>query len=310
MELNLRLVQTLLAVADEGSMTRAAGRLNLTQQAVSGQIRQLERTARATLLVRTSRGVALTPAGKVIAARGEDLLAAAEDMLAEIGSVEAGVRGSLRIAFKAQSTAHFIPDVLAALRAEAPGITVDLVSVSSLSEEVELLALGDADAAFLWLPAGDDRLTAARILREPAVVAVPTNHRLAGETAIGLAELAGEPVVGPHDSIPAEVRARWAVDPRPDGSEVHYGPSARTPEECLIQVASGRGVWLAPASTASYFTKPVLSWVEVSDAPPFDLALAWTKGQTTGLIERFLHACRRFATGSSGGPGSPSSGPT
>ncbi|GEC10395.1 hypothetical protein SSP24_80500 [Streptomyces spinoverrucosus] len=97
-----------LAVADEGSITRAAARLHLTQQAVSGQIQQSEKVVGTTLLRRTPHGVTPSAAGRELAKRGAALLDQAEDMLTEVRMVGAGRSGRLRIAFKAQSTAHFM----------------------------------------------------------------------------------------------------------------------------------------------------------------------------------------------------------
>lgn len=98
-DLSLRLLRALLAVVDEGSITRAAASLGVTQQAVSGQIRQLEAIAGASLLVRTPRGVELTAAGEVVAKRGAAMLAEAEAMLTDIQGAAAERSARLRVAF-------------------------------------------------------------------------------------------------------------------------------------------------------------------------------------------------------------------
>lgn len=295
MELDLRLLRTLLAVSDETSMTKAAARLNLTQQAVSSQIRQLERVMGATLVARTSHGAELTPAGEVVAKRGAAMLADAELMVADARLTATGGAGRLRVAVKAGSTAHFMPAVAAAMREHAPDVEFDMVSVGGLAEEIDLLISGSADAALLWLPTGDDRLAVAEVLTERRVVALPPGHRLAGRSEVRLAELAGEPVVGPHSTLPAEVSRAWVVDPRPDGSPAPYGPEAGTPEDCLQLVAAGRGVWLAPASVSAYFRYPKLSWVPVADVTPLPLVVAWQRSRGNPLVTVFVEHCRRLA---------------
>ena len=305
MELNLRLVETLVVVAEEGSMSRAASRLHLTQQAVSSQIAQLERSVGDQLLARTSRGVALTPAGTVVVDRGRALLRTADQMSTEVRAVADGRAGRLRVAFKAQSTAHFMPRVVAALDEQAPDVRVDMTSVSTLGEEIALLTAGEVDAAFLWLPTGDDRLETEVVLREPRVVAVHPDHPLAGSGEVRLGELADEPVVGPHATVPSEVSRFWVDDPRPGGEVARYGPDARTPEECLQLVATGRGVWMAPSSVADYFPVPRLAWSPVSDGRPFDLAVAWAAGRRTALLDVLIGHCRRLAAA----PGDTSSEP-
>jgi DNA-binding transcriptional LysR family regulator len=232
-DLSLRHLRALLTVAEEASMTRAATRLNLTQQAVSAQIQQLERAVGAKLLTRAHRGVMLTPAGEVVVRQGAAMLAAEESLLEAVARVVRGRPGRLRIAFKAQSTAHFMPRVAEAMHRRLPDVDLEVRSVAILNEEVDLLTSGAADAAFVWLPVGDDRLTATEVLVEQRVVALAPDHRLAGRGQVTLDDLGGEPVIGPHSALPWEVVRFWAVDPRPDGRAAVYGPEARTPEECL-----------------------------------------------------------------------------
>jgi DNA-binding transcriptional LysR family regulator len=188
-----------------------------------------------------------------------------------------------------------MPVVADAMRAVVPAVELEAVSVASLSEEVDLLAAGTVDAAFVWLPAGDDRLATAELRAEPRVVALALDHPLAGRTAVRMCDLAAEPVIGPHSSLPAEVMRWWVIDPRPGGAPARYGPEARTPEECLQLVAGRKGVWIAPASAATYFSRPRLAWLPVTDAPPFRLAVAWMRNNRPALLDGFVERCRELA---------------
>ncbi|WP_163507434.1 LysR family transcriptional regulator [Fodinicola acaciae] len=294
MDLSLRLVDALLAVAEEGSMTRAASRLSMTQQAVSGQIRQLERIVGTPLLRRHAQGVELTPAGEVVAKQGAALVEAAETMLSEARLVGEGRSGRLRIAFKAQSTAHFLPDVETAMRKDAPDIVIEPLAMNTLPDELASLASGAADAAFLWLPIGDDpRFTCHVLIDEPRMVALHPDHPLAGRGELSIADLADEPIVGPRHGMPEAVVRFWFIDPRPDGRGAVVGPEGRTPEECLQLVAAGRGSWIAPASTATYFPYPRLTWLPLIDAAPLQLALAWPLHSANPLLSLLLKESRR-----------------
>ncbi|MFF1817987.1 LysR family transcriptional regulator [Kribbella sp. NPDC058245] len=276
MDLSLRLLQALAAVAEDGSMTRAARRLNLTQQAVSGQIRQLERVVGTALVVRLATGIELTAAGLVVLKQGEALLQSAEAMVSEARMVGAGRSEPLRITFKAQSTAHFMPAVEAALRKQAPDLEVQPIASHTLPDEIDALLEGRADAAFLWLPIGDDpRFIIHPLVAEERWVALPPGHPLSERTTLTIADLADVPVVGPRDGMPEAVVRFWFIDPRPDGTRAVFGPQARTPEECLHLVAAGHGCWIAPASTVTYFAHPRLVWLPLVDAPPNQLALMW-----------------------------------
>ncbi|GHJ36797.1 LysR family transcriptional regulator [Streptomyces sp. TS71-3] len=294
MDLNLRLLEALAAVAGEGSMTRAAALLNMTQQAVSGQIRQLERVVGTPLVHRLPSGVELTAAGQIVLKQGSALLTAAEAMVGEARSAGSGRSGPLRIAFKAQSTAHFMPEVEAALRRDAPDLEVRPIAVHTLPDEIEALTEGAADAAFLWLPIGEDpRFAVHPLIDEPRWVALPPGHPLATRSSLTVADLAAEPVVGPRDGMPEAVVRFWFIDPRPDGTRAVFGPQGRTPEECLHLVAAGHGCWIAPASTAAYFPYPRLTWLPLQDAEPLTLALIWPRHRTNPLLHLLLQESRR-----------------
>lgn len=293
-DLSLRLLQALDAVAAEGSMTRAARTLNLTQQAVSGQIRQLERVVGAPLVERRPTGIELTAAGEVVLKQGAALLSSAQAMVAEARLAASGRPDPLRIAFKAQSTAHFMPAVEAALRLEAPELELRPIASHTLPDELDALTSGRADAAFLWLPIGDDpRFTVHPLLQEDRWVALPPGHPLESRTALRIADLADVPVVGPRDGMPAAVVDFWFIDPRPDGTRALFGPQARTPEECLHLVAAGHGCWIAPASTVTYFAHPRLTWLPLTDAEPNVLALIWPKHTVHAMLHLLLEQTRR-----------------
>lgn len=293
-DLSLRLLEALEAVAAEGSMTRAAGVLNLTQQAVSGQIRQLERVIGTPLVERRPTGIELTAAGEVVLKQGAALLSSAQAMVTEARVTAAGRPDPLRITFKAQSTAHFMPAVEAALRRGAPEVEVRPIASHTLPDEIAALVEGRADAAFLWLPIGDDpRFTVHPLLEEERWVALPPGHPLETRTSLSIEDLADVPVVGPRDGMPEAVVNFWFIDPRPDGSRAVFGPQARTPEECLHLVAAGHGCWIAPASTVTYFAHPKLTWLPLIDATPNVLALIWPKHAANPLLDRLLEETRR-----------------
>ena len=277
-------------------MTRAARQLNLTQQAVSSQIRQLERVVGTPLVYRLSTGIELTAAGQVVLKQGETLLLSASAMVAEARVAGATAPEPLRIAFKAQSTAHFMPEVEAAMRKQAPELEIRPLAVHTLPDELEALLEGRADAAFLWLPIGDDpRFTIHPLLAEERWVALPPGHPLSARTSLTIADLAGVPVIGPRDGMPEAVVDFWFIDPRPDGSRAVFGPQARTPEECLHLVAAGHGCWIAPASTVTYFAHPRLVWLPLVDAPPNELALIWPRRSTNPYLALLLQETRRVA---------------
>ncbi|GHF01157.1 hypothetical protein GCM10017786_37670 [Amycolatopsis deserti] len=127
-DLDLGQLRSFLAVTRERSITRAGVALNLTQQAVSKHVRQLERSLGVTLLVRTSRGVLLTAAG-------EQLAADAPALLHDVGRVAERARaaggaesGTLRLVCCPATTALFAVAVVESLEATVPGLQVTMTT--------------------------------------------------------------------------------------------------------------------------------------------------------------------------------------
>jgi DNA-binding transcriptional LysR family regulator len=282
-------------VAEEGSMTRAARLLTMTQQAISGQIRQLERIVGTPLVHRLPTGVELTEAGQIVLKQGRALMAATSSMVSEARLIGLGHSGRLRIAFKAHSTGHFMPEIEAALRHEAPDLEVEPIAMYTLLDELKAVSDGSVDAGFVWLPIGDDPdMATYPLMSESRLVALRPGHPLSSRSSLRIADLANEPVVGPRDGMPPAVVQAWFIDPRPDGTRAVYGPQGRTPAECLHFVAAGHGCWIAPASVATYFTYPQVVWLPLEDADPLELALIWPRRSANPLLQQLLLASRRI----------------
>jgi DNA-binding transcriptional LysR family regulator len=291
-DLDLRLVRSFCAVAEESNITRAAARLHLTQQAVSTQIRLLESLLGATLLVRTSRGVLLTAAGQELAASAGRLIEDATAVVRRVQAAAQGQVGRLRIVSKPHATAEFAVQVIEAMDTAVPGVALDLVTVSTLPEELDLLTTATVDAGFLWLPVGDDRLAHAAVRADPRVVAVAAGHRLAGQDSVTLADLADDPVIVAHGVTSHAVIRHWMAEPRPDGRPAPRGPAVHRIEDALLHVARGHGVWLAPEPISRYFPAPRVRWLPVTDAEPSQLAVVWTPSAPQPLITRLIAEVR------------------
>lgn len=283
-DVEVRHLESFIAVAREGGITRAADRLHLTQQAVSAHVKHLERALKVTLLIRTHRGVVLTPAAEELVAGGQAILADLAQLAERVRKIAAERTGTLRLAFCPYSMNLFAAQAAEAVEATVPGATVELVSVRTPREELALLEAGDADAAFMWLPVGDVGLRYAPVRTDARAVALPARHRLADRTEVTLADLAGEPVVCPDMFTSPETERHWLVDPRPDGTPAPRGPKVAHIEECLLTVARGRGIWLAPEPLARWVPAMNIRWIPVADAEPIELALAWTDDGPEDLI--------------------------
>jgi DNA-binding transcriptional LysR family regulator len=291
-ELDLRLLQSFLAVAETGGITQAAARLHLAQPAVSAQMRQLEHALGVALLVRTSRGVLLTAAGRELAAGGPAALEHVDGIVDRVRGVANGEKGRLRLACKPHATAEFAQEVTEAMESTVPGVDIALTTASTLPEELALLTAGTVDAAFLWAPIGDPRLPYAPIRTDRRMVALPADHPLADRPEVQLADLADEPVIRPAGPVASTVLAHCLAEPRPGGRLAKRGPAAARSEDHLQLVARHRGVWLAPEPISRYLPSPGVRWLPVTDAEPSTLVAVWTPEAPAALVSRMIAEVR------------------
>jgi DNA-binding transcriptional LysR family regulator len=151
--MDLRQLEYFAAVARHRHFTRAADELYVTQSALSQQVRRLEEELGLALLVRSSRGVDVTPAGADLLARAESILAEVDRARAHMDEHAGVSRGLVRVA-STTGDALRLPNALAAFHAEHPGIRIGLRQ-GSTPEVVELVRRGAADLAVIGTPATD-----------------------------------------------------------------------------------------------------------------------------------------------------------
>lgn len=290
---DLHYLQSFLSVAEESNITRAAARLYLTQQALSRQMQMLERALGVTLLVRTSRGVLLTAAGEELAAGAKSLTADVQALAERVRAAARQQSGRLRLVCCPYTTNMFTIEVAGAMEAAVPGIEVDVITVSTPREEVSYLIGGAAEAAFMWLPAGDGRLHDAPLREDQRAVAVPDAHQLAGRSSVSVTELAEDAVVIADVFASDEPVRHWIADPRPDGRRAVRGPVVSGMEDCLMQVKRGRGIWLAPAPLARWAgAVSGVRWIPVTDAETFQMAVVWPPQAPSELVATLVAQAR------------------
>src|SRR5689334_516432 len=118
----LRLIRYFVAVAEQGSVTRAARQLHIAQPSLSAALRQLEAQLGVELLRRDGRQLALTPAGELLRRRGRQLLAEADAVVAAVQGAAAG--GRLRLGVSPTARYGLAPRLLALCAAESPGVMI------------------------------------------------------------------------------------------------------------------------------------------------------------------------------------------
>ena len=187
-DLNLRQLRTFAVVAEHRSFTSAADDLHIAQQAVSQQVKALERSLGVTLLHRSSRRVELTPEGTVFLVDCRRILSAADRAVRRVKAAARGEAGTLRLAYTLTTVWDTIPILLARLGELYPQLGVDAREV--FGGDIPELLLGErydlAIAPMTSYPRGFRHRT---VRREPLRVALGDGHELADRSSIELAEL-------------------------------------------------------------------------------------------------------------------------
>ena len=177
------------------SMTKAADELRVAQSAVSAAVAQLERQVGTPLFIRQhARGLVLTAAG-------EELLRDARGLLAHVGEVlDAArgrgddVRGRIKLACMITLVPFVLPDLLAELSADCPGLEVEVLELEAAAVSAALRS-GTVELAVtyeLGLGPGVAREVIAEV---PPYVVLPPGHRLVEQPSVRLSDLADEPMV-------------------------------------------------------------------------------------------------------------------
>lgn len=194
MELELRHLRVLCAIADAGSVGRAAAELGYSQPAMSTQLRRIERYFGAAVFERGPGGVRLTPYGFEVVAQARDVLTRA----AAIGRRPApGAEAAARTLRVAATNSPMLAGMVSGARSRLPDVSLVLSSVYASSRIVELLEEGAVDAAIAADYPGRELAHSGEvahrgIVTEPTFVALPSRHPLAQRSQVALADLAAE----------------------------------------------------------------------------------------------------------------------
>jgi DNA-binding transcriptional LysR family regulator len=280
MDLDLRKVRYFVAVAEELNFGRAADRLHIAQPVLSRQIRALERDLHTQLFVRDSSGTQLTKAGV-------QLLADAPLLLANADAARRRVAQAARP--KSTFTVGFMPGLtvtgpVRALSDAHPDLTVDVLRTDR-TNQVTVLHDGRADISYIRMPVDLTGLQTSALFSEPRVAVVPATHRLAGKESVGLADLADEHLLQHPETVPEwgsvakEMRTTQRTAAMTEGRSV---------EEKLEHVAAGRGFSVLPESTASYYQRPDVAWMPITELAPNEVRLSWVSSRRTPLIAEFV----------------------
>ncbi|NMO02859.1 LysR family transcriptional regulator [Gordonia sp. TBRC 11910] len=281
--MELRHLRYFAAVADTCHFGQAAKRLHVAQPALSYAIRQLEAELDVALFTRTTRQVALTPAGEYFRDEVERILASVDNAVHGVRRLADGRSGLIRLGLTGTAAFSHLPQIARTMQQELPGVALQIQTDMLTPEQCNGLRSGTMELGILRPPAIGEDIELRTIAHEPLVLAVSAEHRLASEPVVSLADLRSEPFVmyGNRESAVTSVLLRSC---RQAGFTPHREHEAPGTAVLLALVTAGLGVGVVPASVRSL---PLDGLVirDLPDAGEVELALAWRRSNDHPLVE-------------------------
>jgi LysR family transcriptional regulator, hca operon transcriptional activator len=285
--MELRHLRYFIAVAEEGSLSNAAERrLHTAQPSLSRQIRDLELEIGVKLLERRSRGITLTPAGRVFLDHARVALLQVETAGEAARRAVQPDKPVFAVGFITGQEVTWLPETLRILREEAPGIEITFFSQTSPELALALMR-GKVDVAFLRRETQTTGLTYKSLIKEPLIILLPTGHRLATNKAIQPQELAREIFIRPARVAPV---LRSVIDDYAKKVGITLKPAyeSENVSAAISLVASTGGVTLIPLGVKNMLTPLVVARPLQGEVPTIDLVMGYNKSNTSALLKRFL----------------------
>jgi DNA-binding transcriptional LysR family regulator len=193
--MELSQLRTFRVVAETLNFTRAAGRLGLTQSAVSHQIKSLETELGEPLFIRAKRGVKLSSIGQSALGHAVRILDEAEALRERVAGGEHSPAGRVRAAAATQAFVHLFAPLFEAFMREQPRIDVSFRTTASTDQTVAEILNGVADVGFASLPVFSPALKITSLFEDELILVVGHSHRFAGKAQVSLDQMQEERLI-------------------------------------------------------------------------------------------------------------------
>jgi len=291
--MEIRQLKAFLAIAEAKTFTAGARRVNVTQAAISMQIRQLEDEVGLQLFTRTPRRVILTEAGEYLLERARKILREHDSALAEIAEVAGAEYGRLRIGSASGTFAmHQLPTIMQKLKETFPNSDLSVASGTS-QKLVDRMMHGEIDIAFISLPVDNTNVTCETLFSDEIVAIGHPKHQLAKEKFISAAALAGERLILGEQGG----NTRRMIDEFFSAANVKPNIVMELSRQEAINemVASGLGVGMAGAKSVArdIRDKKLISWFIEGAEIEWETGLARLRGgHYSPIAKEFVKLCK------------------
>src|SRR3984893_15267925 len=285
--MELRHLRYFVAVAEAGGLTVAAQRkLHTSQPSLSRQIRDLEDELGAQLLTRAARGIELTPAGRAFLEHARLVLSQVEAAAEAARRAAHPAKPPLALGFLTGREIDWLPEAMRILHDELPNIELTVASQNS-PDLADTLMRGRLDAAFMRSEARADELVYRRVITEPFVLMLPSDHRLAAYDSIELREIVGETFIIPSKTAPTS-RAVIEDYLKRSGLDIIPDHEVDNITHAVSMLASTGAVALLPIYPNNLLPWSVTSRPIRGDGPTVDLVIGYNKANRSPILKLFL----------------------
>jgi DNA-binding transcriptional LysR family regulator len=286
--MELRHLRYVVTLAETLHFGRAAERLHLSQPPLSHQIRQLEDELQVKLFHRTKRQVQLTEAGRMFVQEARVILAQAAHASNLASRMNQGEVGQLTVGVAGPADAQIFIDILREFAVRFPKVRIVLRNLSSL-DQTHAIKEGRMDVGFVALPIDDAGLATETVLRQPILIALPPDHRLAARERVPLTALADEPhIMFARSNAPRFFDAVLAAC-REAGFSMNIAHEVDNLYTACALVAAGLGVCFVPVGvqenrSKSMVLRPVVPGLHIE----MEIAVAYKPQSTSDLVPQFV----------------------
>jgi DNA-binding transcriptional LysR family regulator len=286
--MEIRQLEYFAAIVESRSFSEAARRLSVTQAAVSYQAAELEHRFGVRLFIRSSPGLQLTEAGKLLYEEGLEILQRMKALEQRVRALNAGIVGRLKVGY-VESTETLISNALPSFHKEHSGIEVQIERMHAEALN-QALRSGEIDIGLTFNIAlsGTESLHCKTLYKEPMSATVAASHPLAAKPSLVLADLKDYPLILMDRKAGAAIRL-WF--------EKAFAAARFTPrsireagdvESLLLMVKAGLGPALMNSKTVALFPNLGLVNRVITDMGYVETLIVWRDYKANPAIPIFV----------------------
>jgi DNA-binding transcriptional LysR family regulator len=281
-------LRTLVATAETLNFTKASEALNLTQSAVSHQIKALEEELGTPLFIRASRGVKLTDAGRLAYEHAKRIVADAEDMVLAVAHREKALVGTVRVAAATQALVYLFAPLFEEFMDSHPSVELVFRTTTSTEQTVTGILDGSIDVGFASLAVYSPGLAFSRVFEDELVLVVGKTHALAKKRTVTIDDIRND---------------RWILFERGASirraTDAFFKEAGMVPEKALesndtyfikLMIERGLGIALMPGwAVKEEVERGELSRLRIKDHKLMrSVSMASLKGSRSAAIDAFI----------------------